>query len=243
MLKIIDKKLFILLFIAIFLVVSFSFVSAESTDDGVNSTINKITVKIKWNDNGQASARPDFVTVYLLKNGKTVDEKILNSSNSWTATFDVEDDGSYSVKQSVEPSNYSVSTKGSVSDGFIITNTIKSDILGAAEDDDAVENNTTLSVAETENPIEDENETVNETVIENNTSAVNNTADNNTKENNQTNATGQQNTSKNVKQPAKKEDKKPKEVTKNRLLNTGIPIIALVIVVFAAVFVLFRRKK
>lgn len=236
-----NKKLFTIFLVAIFLLACIGFASAEDTSGEENSTVQKISVKIKWNDDGQTSQRPDSITVNLIKDGKIVDKETLSPSNSWSATFEVEDEGSYSVNES-ELSNYSVSIKGSASEGFVITNTFNSDVLGASQDNTS--ENTTLGVAENETLTGAENETASGTDDGNNASedTPKNTTATGEEDKNTTTVTKKQDSSKNVKQEPKKEDKKP-NVTKNDLRNTGIPIIVLVLIVIVIAVVLFTRKN
>lgn len=124
----------------------------------------------------------------------------------------------------------------------MIINTLKSDVLGVGESDDA----DNLSAENEEIIIAPDNTTYNETITESNDTDVNTTDDNSSDENstgsNTTIVTKNQNTTKVIKQVTKI-DKKPKNVTKTQLRNTGIPIIFLVVVAFAAAFVPFSRKK
>lgn len=241
-----DKKLFTILLVAIFLVASIGFVSAA--DDGDSS--QTITVKINWNGDSQ-SDRPDSITVNLIKDGKVVDSKKLSAENSWSTNFIVDGDGSYSVQQASDLSDYSVSTKGSASSGFVITNTFTAKILGAPESNDTLEAEDDVDTALTE---------VNGTDTGNNNDTDNGTdegeTDTNTTDENYTETTGDDSpmvispskektdiVKKVEKKVIKKTEKQPKNVTKNKLRNTGLPVIALVIVAFAAAFVPFTRKK
>jgi phage terminase large subunit-like protein len=239
-----NKKLFTIVLVVAFLIASVSFISAADTLGDETISSHGISVQIKWEDVNDTSKRPDFVEIDLIKNGNVVETKILNSSNSWSATFEVPDDGSYSIKQKTKLSDYSVSTIGDEYNGFMIINTLKSDVLGVGESDDT--NN--LSEENEEIIIAPDNTTYNETMTENNATDVNTTDNNSTdenstdKESNTTIVTKTQNTTKVIKQVTKI-DKKPKNVTKTQLRNTGIPIIFLVVVAFAAAFVPFSRKK
>ena len=246
-----NKKLFTVLLVAVFLVASASFISAaDASDDGTDST-KTISVKINWNGDSQTD-RPASITVNLIKDGNVVDSKKLSADNSWSAKFNVNEDGSYSVKQVETLSDYSISTSGSVSSGFVITNTLKEGVLGAANDEglQADDNNSPNDndankvLGTEENNVTDENET------------EENETDTNTTDENETVTTGdgsQMTTSPNKektevvkkveKKVIKKTEKKPKQATKTQLKNTGIPVIVLVIVAFAAAFVPFSRKK
>ncbi len=248
-----NKKLFTILLVAVFLIATVSFISAADTSK--DTTSHDVSVQIRWDDNGQTNERPGSVTVSLLKNGAVVDTKTLSSSNSWSATFKVQDDGSYSVKQETSLSDYAVSTVGDAHSGFMIINTLKSDVLSASED-----GNNEIINSSTENEeivITEDNATYNETTTEDNSTSENTTDnttdDNSTSENdNNTTVINEQDTNpvvnkhpdntKNIKK-ATKLDKKPKKVTKTQLRNTGIPIAVLVVAAFAAAFVPFSRKK
>lgn len=260
-----NKKLITIFLLAALLTVSVGFIYAADNDES-----QSISISINWNDNGHANARPESVVVNLIKDGNIIDNKTLNKENSWSATFNVDGDGSYSVSEDA-PSNYSVSKSGSASSGFVITNTYKADVLSAkenetplkvAEVDDKAVNNT-----ETAELIGDENNTgENDTVIENNTD-TNSSDENDTKTTeggtvgNTTPPQYDEDTideleisskiekSKEIKKDVKKEDKekkkppKPKNVTQNNLRNTGIPAVILVVAVFVAAFIPYKRNK
>lgn len=241
-----DKKFFTILLVAIFLVASIGFVSAA--DDGDSS--QTITVKINWNKDSQ-SDRPDSVTVNLIKDGKIVDSTKLNAENSWSAKFTVDGDGSYSVKQVDDLSDYSVSTKGSASSGFVITNTFNAEVLTTSESNDTLE-----AEDDVEPALTDANGTETSTNNDTNNGTDEGDTDTNTTDENDTETTGDDSpmvispskektdvVKKVEKKVIKKTEKQPKNVTKNKLRNTGLPVIALVIVAFAAAFVPFTRKK
>lgn len=246
-----NRKLFTVLLVAVFLVASVSFISAaDASDDGTNSS-KTISVKINWNGDSQTD-RPASITVNLIKDGKVVDSKKLSADNSWSAKFTVSEDGSYSVKQVESLSDYSISTSGSVSSGFVITNTLKEGALGSANDENlqADDNNAQNDSDSNEALGTDENNTTEENETEEGET------DTNTTDENETETTGDDSpitTSPNKektevvkkveKKVIKKTDKKPKQATKTQLRNTGIPVIVLVIVAFAAAFVPFSRKK
>ena len=64
------KKIFTILTILVFLMISISVISAESDAvlDGSGDNIQKtINVKVIWEDDGQTTDRPDSITVKLLK--------------------------------------------------------------------------------------------------------------------------------------------------------------------------------
>lgn len=243
-----NKKLLTILLVAVFLIASVSFISAADTSDDEISVSKNIPVKIKWNDNDQTDHRPSSVTVSLIKDGSVVDTKTLSEENSWSATFNVDGDGSFSVKQS-EISDYSTSTSGSSSSGFVIINKLNAEVLGAAEDDTPLEENDTSATdnENTNNNAQGENDTNN--TDENNT-------DDTTQEENTTGDNGtddapvvisqKKETKDIIKETVKKPDKKPekqKPAQKAKTKNTGLPIVVLIIAVMVVAFIPFVRKK
>ncbi|MCK4023264.1 Cna B-type domain-containing protein, partial [Streptococcus suis] len=82
-----------------------------------------ITVTKKW-----IGESLDKVVVYLMADGKKIDEVILNKENGWSHTFkglDKTKDGkeiSYTVEEQ-EVKGYTVKVEGNIEKGFIITNT------------------------------------------------------------------------------------------------------------------------
>lgn len=249
-----SKKIFVLLFVAVFLIASIGFISAEdSADDAVGSSDNlkNITVKKIWDDKGFESQRPDSVQVELYVGGKLVDRINLNSSDNWKAIFkNVEVSGDVKVVELNRSSDYKISYDGNVEDGFVITskiakNATKDDVLGKSNDSDKLaDNNTSQKQNTTEN---------------NNTKVQNASADDNKTENktiyNITNETdieiNNTTTIKNVNKTVNKtvvvnEEKAPPKKPPANLIdlrNTGLPILFLVIVVIGAVFFSLRRKK
>ena len=249
-----SKKIFVLLFVAVFLIASIGFISAEdSADDAVGSSDNlkNITVKKIWDDKGFESQRPDSVQVELYVGGKLVDRINLNSSDNWKAIFkNVDVSGEVKVVELNRSSDYKISYDGNVEDGFVITskiakNATKDDVLGKSNDSDKLaDNNTSQKQNTTEN---------------NNTKVQNASADDNKTENitiyNITNETdieiNNTTTIKNVNKTVNKtvvvnEEKAPPKKPPANLIdlrNTGLPILFLVIVVIGAVFFSLRRKK
>ena len=249
-----SKKIFVLLFVAVFLIASIGFISAEdSADDAVGSSDNlkNITVKKIWDDKGFESQRPDSVQVELYVGGKLVDRINLNSSDNWKAIFkNVDVSGEVKVVELNRSSDYKISYDGNVEDGFVITskiakNATKDDVLGKSNDSDKLaDNNTSQKQNTTEN---------------NNTGGQNASADDNKTENktiyNITNETdieiNNTTTIKNVNKTVNKtvvvnEEKAPPKKPPANLIdlrNTGLPILFLVIVVIGAVFFSLRRKK
>ena len=234
-----NKKLLTIFLVTAFLLASISYISAaEASDDG-NQTPQKISVKIEWNDDVNASDRPSSVNVSLMKDGKVVETKTLSENNSWSVNFTVDENGSFSVKEDDIP-GYSISIKGNESKGFIIINTPKTDKLGAATPDDPVEENDTLGTEENGNQSGDDDTTVKNNI----TSDDNNTNDNKTEDNSTAPVVENQNTTKIVKKPKKDSDNnpKPKNNPNINLKNTGIPIL-LVVGVLAVAYALFKREK
>lgn len=249
-----NKKIFVLLFVAVFLIASIGFISAEdSADDAVGSSDNlkNITVKKIWDDKGFESQRPDSVQVELYVGGKLVDKVKLNSSDNWKAIFkNVDVSGEVKVVELNRSSDYKISYDGNVEDGFVITskiakNATKDDVLGKSNDSDKLaDNNTSQKQNTTEN---------------NNTKVQNASADDNKTENitiyNITNETdieiNNTTTIKNVNKTVNKtvvvnEEKAPPKKPPANLIdlrNTGLPILFLVIVAIGAVFFSLRRKK
>ena len=98
----------------------------EKVTEPGEATIN-ISVKKSWNDSGDAyKNRPTSVTVKLYKDGSDTGKSLtLSESNGWSGTFeDLENDDGYAVKETV-PTGYSVTYGGNQTDGFKITNTLK----------------------------------------------------------------------------------------------------------------------
>ena len=229
-----NKKIFAILFISIFLIASIGFVSAA--DEGGDKVSNPLKVKIVWNDNGQTSDRPSQVTVSLLKDGTVVESVILKDSNSWSATFKTQNDGGkYKVLVKDDISSYSVSSKGSANAGFVISAVLKEAPLKASG-----ENASLIKASDSGNATGDSDNGTNSTA--NNT--VNNNTNNDTDNaNNTTN-----NTSKNVSNNTKKvqNDTKPvkkEKPHKTKLKNTGIPLAGLCLVSMVVAFIPFRNKK
>ena len=244
-----NKKI---LFIVIFLIASISFVSAADS----------IPVKVIWDDASQA----DAITVNLLCDGKVVDTATLNASNSWKTTFkNLNDDGNYEIKVASKTSDYSIQTTGNAESGYVITAKIIGETLGSSADDTSLEDvdetpigdddtiettgendsddtNTTDDDNTTDEDTTDDNETDDETIDDNETD--NNATDEDASPDSAATSTMAKSpikeNNKNVKQE-KKNNKNPIKA-KNKHI-TGIPIAGLVLVVFAAAFVPFSRKK
>lgn len=139
-----NKRIFAIFLVAIFLIVSVGVISAADNQSDVSADVDVkkvsnskvISVKIVWDDADKTGARPDSVKVNLVMDGVVVDEVTLSESNSWSATFKVQSgDGTFKVTQSGNIGDYSVSTSGNADNGFIIVNKVKADVLGASEDE------------------------------------------------------------------------------------------------------------
>lgn len=262
------KKIFVILTFLVFLMVSISVISAEPDeiqDDSNNDVSKVVNVRIDWNDDGQTADRPDSITVKLLHDGKVVDSIKLNEDNSWNASFKITDDGSYEIGELDEISSYSTSLTGNIDDGFVITNTIKETPLRASENDDIAADDSLDDISEeADNSTDDESQDDVPEEADNSTddNLDDDSVDNETDDSNQTdnqNDTPEENhsvvvsktpTKTTIKEQkiVKKEDKPVKKndtnTTKNKLKNTGLPIVALVLVLFiVAIIPISRRKK
>ena len=227
-----NKKLFTILFIAVFLIASLGFVSA--TEDSKD-----ISVKIMWDDANNA-ARPDSITVNLIQDGKVVDKATLSEQNSWKTTFNVQDDGTYKVEIDNDLNDYSTKITENDQNSFIITNKlVKDSVLGSSVDEIVSDDDTPAADNEDNNVADDGQD---DAADDNETSN-----DNATDDDNDTNTTGGSDDDSPLvdsaleKQVTKKVVKKYK--TKAKLKNTGLPIAGLVLVAFGAAFVPFARKK
>lgn len=142
------KKFFAIMVIAAFLITSVGVISAA--DDS-------ISVKIIWDDNG--NDKPDSVTVNLIKDGAVVDSAKLSSDNGWKATFKVDDDGDYQVKELIG-SDYFAKVYGNSENGFVIKNHfVNSDVLGIDDDSSLDEDGNTTSdnnLSDSDTPIMDQ---------------------------------------------------------------------------------------
>lgn len=236
-----NKRIFAIFSIAIFLIVSIGIISAADTQDDLSADADTVSnskvipVKIVWDDAAKTGARPASVTVNLIKDGAVVDTVTLSESNSWSATFKAQSaDGSFKVTQSGSLVDYSVSISGSADNGFVIVNQIKADALGASENEVPIAENASGDSNATDDQVSNDTAETNATDSDSNATDGNSTVDNKT-----------DNTP--AKKPVSKEQikqvVKPINVTKTQLRNTGIPLLVLVVVAFAAVFVPFSRNK
>ncbi len=260
-----NKRIFAIFSIAIFLIVSIGIISAADTQDDLSadadavSSSKVIPVKIVWDDAGNTGARPASVTVSLIKDGAVVDTVTLSESNSWSATFNAQSGGSFKVTQSGSLADYSVSISGSADSGFVIVNQIKADALGASEneapiaenasdDSDAADDQLSNDTDETNATDSDDSNATDENSTDDNSTDENSTDDSNATDGNSTVDNQTDNTP--AKNPVTKEQIKKvvkpikkNNVTKTQLRNTGIPLVVLVVAAFAAVFVPFSRNK
>lgn len=246
-----NKKLFITMFVAIFLLASIGFVSASYASDD-------ISVSMVWDDNGNSVDRPNEVTVNLIEDGKVVDTATLSKSNSWKTTFKNQDsDGHYSIKVS-SVSGYSVSVKNT-ENGFIITGISNEPVLSATNDENVVsanetatENNDSNGTNTSNNSTGNEETNTTEDTTDNSTDK--NTSDETSKDTNDTTPSKTKETTKKTDKttPDKKTNKnkaaqKDKTAKKNNTNKTtmkkaGLPI-ALVLVAMAGIFIPIARRK
>ena len=228
-----NRKIFAILFVSLFLIASIGFACAANESDVQDTVKDSVPIKVKiaWNDNGQTSDRPGHVTVNLIRDGKVVESVKLSESNSWSATFKTQNDGgNYKVSLASGLSDYSVSTGGNAKSGFVITGTLK----------EAPEASKDVAPA-----VDAVNDTSNATDITAGNSTDDNSTDNDTSNDTDKNSTDKKDVPK--KDTPKKDTKTVKKtktkVTKAKLKKTGIPIVALTLVAMCAVFVPFTRKK
>ncbi len=224
--------------------------SVKQADNPVKQ--KTISVKVRWD--GDSSKIPGSVTVKLMRGGSVVDTAVLSPANSWSATFKVTGDGSYSVVES--QNGFTASVSGNANSGFVITNKIASnEVLGAADDDNADDagDNTADGDGQDPNSADDAaNDGANNT---NNTNETDDNATDDTQapiaDSTQDNNTGASNST----DTSKKSEPVTKEVVKQKVVKhtkktptkvnhkTGIPMVILVVAVMAAAFVPFARKK
>lgn len=187
-----NKRIFAIFLVAIFLIVSVGVISAADDQSDVSADVDVkkvsnskvISVKIVWDDADKTGARPDSVKVNLVKDGVVVDEVTLSESNSWSATFKAQSgDGTFKVTQSGNIGDYSVSTSGNADNGFIIVNKVKADVLGASEDETPLAEDTSDDAKDVEGStpdddvIGDENDTETNSTEEESDSSDDNATD------------------------------------------------------------------
>lgn len=120
-----NRRIFAVLFIVLFLMTMIGFVSAGEKCDVQGADSYPVNVTILWNDSNQTQYRPVQLTVNLLRDGEVVESVNLSDSNSWNSTFNTPIDcAKYQVKLVDDLKSYSVSYKGNVESGFVITNTL-----------------------------------------------------------------------------------------------------------------------
>ena len=103
-----------------------------------------IPVEKKWLDGENKFNTRTEITVELLANGKETGKKlVLNQSNNWKGEFsdlDKRDSNgqeiTYSIKEIDTPQGYTSSVTGSVKDGFVITNTLLTEVKVVKQWDD-----------------------------------------------------------------------------------------------------------
>ncbi len=247
------KSIFAIFVFLVFLMLSLSVISAESDAVQDDMDITKvINIKVIWDDEGQTSCRPDSVTVRLLRDDIVVDSIILNESNSWNGTFKIRDNGNYKVEEANNLSLYSVSLTGDVDNGFIITNTIEQTPIKSSDDyNDEVMNNNISEENKVDNySLEDDVEGV---IGDGNDDSPNDGTQNITQDKNQTKDISPTSnvTSDDVVNEKQKIVKNEEEsikmnkdnVTENKLENTGLPIVILVLVLFVVVIIPLSYKK
>lgn len=90
----------------------------NTAPDAVSVTVRKL-----WEDDADAAgARPDRVTVQLIRNGEAAETAVLSEANSWTASFaGLPVDGTYSVWEHPVP-GYAAAYSGNADVGFTVTN-------------------------------------------------------------------------------------------------------------------------
>ena len=223
-----NKKLFTILFIAVFLIASVAFVSAaEDSKD--------IPVEIIWDDANNAD-RPDSITVNILHDGEVVDKAILNEKNSWKTTFDFQDDGTYEVQLEDDLKDYSSKITSDEENGFVITNKLVEETPLGASAEDIVADDTNDVTAEDNNESDDQNNSEEVDSDEYTTDDLPDDDDN---------TTGLDDSPEVISPPEKQVVKKVvKEYkTKPKMKNTGLPIAGLVLVAFGVAVIPFTRKK
>lgn len=263
-----NKRIFTIFLIAALLIVSAGVISAADNQDDSSP----ISVKINWDDAAKVSERPSQVKVDLIKDGSVVDTVVLKESNSWKATFKSQSaDGTFKVRSS-DLNDYSMGISGDADVGFVITYSLNADVLGASEDESAVQDaapseDDSLQAVDPadDSPVGQDNESGDDTntsdELDNETDAEEEFEDTNatddaaadgeeadddlTEVDSAPTTTSQKAPDAKEKQ-VQKTDKKPvkkHKIPKSKLRNTGLPIVALVIVLGIVSFVPFSRKK
>lgn len=226
-----NKNLFVLVLVSIFLIASVGFISAVDND---GAGLEDIHVKKVWKDKGFESDRPNSIQVLLFVDGDLVNKTDLNDSNEWQAIFkNVDVSGDVKVVENTSYSDYNTSYSGNAKDGFVITSTILKNATNNVIDNASDDNGTV--------PAKD-NGTVPEKNNDTNPSDDDGTVP---KKENVTNVTVDVdvNQSVEVKEVAKEKPDKKDNTTNATLLKTGIPVAILVIGVIGAAFIPFIRRK
>ena len=108
-------------------VISAKFESSEETDEPVNLKVQKV-----WKDAGSEKARPESVSIRLLKDGESVDSVTLNGENNWEHTWEgLDSSAAWNVVEENVPAGYTVSVSREEYI-FIVTNTASGGTDGSA---------------------------------------------------------------------------------------------------------------
>lgn len=101
--------------------------SIQSTHDNNAVGAGGITITKVWDDNNAAGKRPSSISFAILVDGKEAETGQITGQNGWQATVDmpISQDSTYEVVEKDVPDGYEASVSGNVSDGFVITNTLK----------------------------------------------------------------------------------------------------------------------
>lgn len=98
-------------------------VTCKYDRDEITEEYTSVSVKKVWDDGGDKSARPGYIYVQLLENGRVADTVVLSEANDWEYTWDdLDADSQWRVVERDVPDGYTVTVEreGRV---FIITNT------------------------------------------------------------------------------------------------------------------------
>lgn len=96
-----------------------------------NTGLDKSIYAIKkWEDQGNAKgARPSSIEIMLKRNGATIQKATLSAKNGWAFTFKgLPEDGKYTIEEKTVK-NYTPHYSGDAENGFIITNTLRTEKL------------------------------------------------------------------------------------------------------------------
>lgn len=224
-------------------------VAPASLSNAPSAKIN-IDIEASWSGDNV----PDSVTVYILNGDDIVKNITLSKANSWKETVELpanDDNGkeiTYSVREET-PDGFSVSYSGDQDNGFIISNTQVSSLLGASRgdaggddggdtpnslgapfSDDGAVGNSSDDTSSNTNASQDDNSTDDAPAVistQNDTNSSDDSAQNTTK------------VVKVIKKTTKaKNDTQPKPIPK-----TGFPIAVLILVLLSVVIVALRGRK